>query len=546
MDTSPHDDADTALDALIRNRLSRRSVMKSLLAGGAAAAAGGVVPMRLLTDTALAAAGDPSSLTFKQAEHVIREDHHVAPGYDAQVLIRWGDKVLADAPEWDPANLTAEAQEKQFGYNNDFIAYMPLPAGSENSEHGLLCVNHEYTDAELMFPGLTSKTKVAEMTRAQTDVDISAHGHSVIEIRKTGNTWQVVDNSPYARRISARTTELAISGPAAGHDRMKTSYDTTGTRVIGTFNNCAGGVTPWGTVLFAEENFHGYFGGDPDTVPEKDNYRTYGIKGKSRYSWSRFYDRYDVEKEPNEPNRFGWMVEYDPYDPKSVPTKRTALGRFKHEAATCVTVQDGRLVVYTGDDERFEHLYRFVSNKPVNTTDRAANRDLLDDGTLYVAKFEDDGVVRWLPLVHGHGPLTVANGFKSQADVMIETRKAAKLLGATDMDRPEDVEPNPVNGRIYMMLTNNTKRKPEHVNAANPRAKNTYGHILEMIPPGASGANPGKAAEHDADIFKWEIVMLCGDPNNPDHGAKYHPQTAEYGAWLAAPDNCTFDSKGRL
>ncbi len=534
------------LEEIVRTRLSRRTAVKGLLAGGAAAAASGIAPMRWLTDTALAAAGDPSTLTFKQADHVIKDDHHVAPGYNAQVLIRWGDKVLGDAPEWDVNNLTPEAQEKQFGYNNDFVAYLPLPAGSSNSEHGLLCVNHEYTNGEMMFDGLTRKDKVAQMDARQTDIDMSAHGHAVIEIRKTGDQWEVVENSPYARRISARTTEIAISGPAAGSDRMKTSYDATGMRVIGTINNCAGGVTPWGTVLMAEENFHGYFSGDPEKTSEAENYRSYGLAGKSRYSWSRFHDRFDIEKEPNEPNRFGWMVEFDPYDPNSVPVKRTSLGRFKHEAATCVTLPDNRLVVYSGDDERFEHLYKYVSNGRFDPNNRTNNQDLLDDGTLFVAKFEDDGIVRWLPLVWGTGPLTPENGFRSQGDVMIETRKAAKLLGATPMDRPEDVEPNLVNGRVYMMLTNNTRRKPEQVDAANPRAENAFGHILELIPPGARGPEGGKMAEHDALTFKWEIVMLCGDPNNPDHGAKYHPQTAEYGAWLAAPDNCTFDNQGRL
>lgn len=534
------------LGDIIAVRMTRRGAVKGLLAGGTAAVASGVVPLRIFSQAALAAAGDPSTLSFKQADHVIKDDHHVAPGYKTQVLIRWGDKVLGDAPEWSPATQSAEAQEKQFGYNNDFVAYLPLPAGSQNSDHGLLCVNHEYTDAELMFPGLTRKTRVAQLTRDQVDIEMAAHGHTVIEIEKTGNGWQVVENSPYARRISTRSTVMEISGPAAGNDRLKTSSDATGTRVIGTLNNCAGGVTPWGTVLFAEENFHGYFGGDPAKTAEEENYRSYGIKGKSGYAWSRYHDRFDVEKEPNEPNRFGWMVEYDPYDPTSTPIKRTALGRFKHEAATCVALQDGRVVVYAGDDERFEHLYKFVSNGRVDPNNREANRDLLDDGTLFVAKFEDSGIVRWMPLVWGAGDLTPENGFKSQADVLIEARKAAKLLGATPMDRPEDVEPNLVNGRVYMMLTNNTKRKPEQIDAANPRANNTYGHILEMIPPGARGANGGKTAQHDALAFKWDIVMLCGDPKNPEHGAKYHPQISQYGSWLAAPDNCTFDNKGRL
>ncbi len=529
----------TPLAELIDTRLSRRSALKSLFAAGVATVA---------APAAFAATreNDPSSLSFAQASHSIEMYHQAAPGHRADVLIRWGDKVLRDAAEFDPFKLSAEAQEKQFGYNNDFVAFLPLPRGSKNSTHGLLAVNHEYTNPELMFSGLTANDAAGKMTREQADVELSAHGLSIIEIRKGANGWHPVENSRLNRRISARTTEMTVAGPAAGHDRLKTKADPSGKRVIGTLNNCSGGVTPWGTVLTAEENFNSYFGGDPDKTPEAANHQRLGIKGKSRYSWPRFYERFDIEKEPNEPNRFGWVVEIDPYDPHSTPIKRTTLGRFKHEAATCVVAPDGRVVVYSGDDEAFEYIYRFITAKKFVPNNPAANRDLLDEGTLSVAKFDDAGTLRWLPLVFGQGPLTPANGFHSQADVLIDTRRAADLLGATPMDRPEDVETNPVNGRVYVMLTNNNTRKPDQISKLHPRPTNLYGHIVELLPPGTEGSDGARGAMHTADEYRWEVLLLAGDPAKPEHGAKYHPDTEKLGNWLAAPDNCTFDNRGRL
>jgi secreted PhoX family phosphatase len=319
---------------------------------------------------------------------------------------------------------------------------------------------------------------------------------------------------------------------------MKTNYDPTGTKIFGTINNCAGGKTPWGTVLMAEENFHGYFGGElPADSPEARNHKRYGVPGTA-YAWWRSQDRFDVGKEPNEPNRYGWMVEYDPYDPSSTPVKRTALGRFKHEGATSFVNKDGRVVLYSGDDERFDYLYRFVTNGTFDPNNPEANRDLLDDGVLSVAKFDEEKVT-WLPLVYGEGPLTEENDFHSQADVLIETRRAADLLGATPMDRPEDVEPNPVNGRVYVMCTNNSRRKAEQVDAVNPRAENAHGQVVELIPPGGAG----KDADHTADQFDWDFLLLAGDPKKADSGAKYHPDTE---AWLSSPDNCAFDAQGRI
>jgi secreted PhoX family phosphatase len=528
---------------LIERRLTRRAALRGL--GGAAAAA-------TLTDQLLAAAepalaqgapmqGGPSTLTFAELPHGMAQRDAVAEGYDIQVVIRWGDPVLADAPAYDPTRQTAEAQARQFGYNNDYLDYFPLPQGSRSSEHGLICVNHEYTNTNLMFAGIgEGRAARGRTTREQAAVEIEAHGMSVVEVRKEGGTWRAVPGGPMNRRITMNTP-MRMSGPAAGHDRLKTNADPTGTRVLGTLNNCAGGNTPWGTVITAEENFNNYFGGAAaETGPEAATYRRYGVQRDATYAWGRHFDRFNLDKEPNEPNRFGWIVEYDPYDPNSVPVKRTALGRFKHEGATHAVGADGRVAFYSGDDERFEYLYKFVTARPWNPNDRAANRDLLDEGTLYVAKFEERGVMRWLPLVHGQGPLTAANGFASQADVVIEARRAADLLGATPMDRPEDVETNPVNGRVYVMLTNNSRRTAQQANPANPRAANMHGHIVEVIPPGAGTDR----VDHAATEARWEIFLLAGKPGM-DAGARYHRATSDNG-WLSCPDNVAFDSKGRI
>ncbi len=525
--------ANPAFGEIVALRLSRRAALRAL----ASTAVAGVLAPQAARESAARTA---SSLTFTEVSAQPSTTHAVAPGYRADILIRWGDPVVAGAPPFEVHNLTAAAQERQFGYNNDFLAYLPLPAGSDNSTHGLLVVNHEYTNTSFMWPGITSESVLELMTRERTEVELAAHGLSVVEVRRTGGTWAVVADSRLSRRVPM-TTPVRISGPAAGHARLQTRADPAGTRVLGTLNNCAGGKTPWGTTLHGEENFHGYFSGDAPADGEAAARERYGV-GAGRYKWwGRHIDRFNLALEPNEPNRFGWIVELDPYDPASTPVKRTALGRFKHEGASTIVNKDGRVVLYSGDDERFEYIYRFVTSGVFDPANRAANRDLLDSGVLSVARFEADGSLHWRRLVHGEGPLTEANGFASQADVLIEARRAADLLGATKMDRPEDVEPNPVTGIVYAMLTNNAARKEEEVDAVNPRASNVHGHIVAMIPPGGSG----KDADHAADVFTWTIPILGGDPAKPEDGAKYHPGVSADG-WLSAPDNVAFDARGRL
>lgn len=521
---------------VIAVRLGRRDLLKGAL--GAAAMATAVGPLALLA-AAPAAAQAGSRFRFEELEAGVDINHHVAAGYDADVLIRWGDAVVPGAPPFDPRRQSAAAQRMQFGYNCDFVGYFPVPGASNPSQHGLLVVNCEYTNEELMFPGLRRQdvrnVAFAEMTRDLVDIEMAAHGGAVIEVRRENGKWRVVADSKYARRIDA-TTPMQVSGPAAGHPRLQTSSDPEGRRVLGTINNCAGGVTPWGTWLTCEENFHGYFSGKLlDGHPETANYRRIGVPGSS-YAWGRFHDRFNITREPNEPNRFGWVVEIDPFDPTSTPKKRTALGRCKHEGAAGIINKDGRYVIYCGDDERFDYVYRFVTRAGVDRASREANRDILDDGVLSVARYNADGTLDWLPLVHGQGPLTAANGFVSQADVLIELRRAADLLGATRMDRPEDVEANPVTQKVYVILTNNTSRKPDQADAANPRGPNPFGHIIEMIPPDG---------DHGAAQYRWEVLLKCGDPTVASVGAMYSTETTRNG-WFGMPDNIAFDSQGRL
>jgi secreted PhoX family phosphatase len=366
----------------------------------------------------------------------------------------------------------------------------------------------------------------------------------VVEIAQgSDGLWSVVRDSAYNRRITPLNTDMTFSGPAAGHDRMKTNADPAGMTVVGTVNNCAGGMTPWGTYLMAEENFHGYFWTDKVDAEDKPDLSEqaeakqmdrYGVPGMW-YAWGKHYDRWNIDKEPNEPNRWGWIVEVDPRNPDALPIKHTSLGRFRHEGAETTISSSGKLVIYSGDDNRFDYQYKYVSNDSVTPENSVFGSSLLSDGILYVARFDEDGTIAWLPLVHGEGPLTAGNGFNSQADVMIDTRLAADLLGATPMDRPEDAQPRG-DGTAYIMLTNNTSRKPEQVNAANPRADSAFGHIIEIKEAGG---------DHAATTGTWSILVKCGDPTIEEVGAQWNPETSENG-WFGSPDNCAIDADGRL
>ena len=531
-------DLSNAIRTVIAARVSRRAFLGGTAGAFSAYAASGFVGS-LFSGEALAA-GAASSLGFAELKRSMSETHAVSPGYDVNVVAAWGDPLIAGLPAFDSTKLDAADQANRFGYNCDFVAFLPLPKGSSASDHGLLCVNHEYISPNVMFPGSRRTDAAKAMSAEQVAIGNMAIGHSVVEIRRDNGHWAVVADSPFNRRVTL-DTEIAIAGPVAGHPWLRTSADPTGTLVKGMIYNCGGGVTPWGTVLTCEEGASDTFGGDPTKLPAAAVLERYAFDGSDYYGRARFDPRFDFDKEPNEANRFDWVVEIDPYDPASMPVKRTALGRMSHEAATVVLNKDGRVVVYMGDDDYFEYCYRYVSTGRYDPAKPESSTGLLDDGVLSVAKFDADGTMRWLPLVHGTGPLTAENGFADQADVLLKTRLAADALGATPMDRPEDIEANPVTGRVYAVMTKNKKISAEKLNPANTRPENHYGHIIELIPPGGRGAD----ADHAADVFNWDIFVMAGNPNDAKHGASFHPDTSADG-WFVNPDNIAFDPNGLL
>jgi len=515
------------LHDLIEVAVGRRQFLRAGLAGAVVALPGagllaGCASEPLMTAPTLGFAAIPPST----ADRVV-----VPPGYRAQVLYRWGDPAgaAAGSPEFKPdAANTADEQALQAGMHHDAIEYFPLPRESRGAGRGLLALNHEYTDDGLLHPDGRKTWSVEKVHKSQ-----AAHGVSVIEIERDGAQWRVVRPSQYARRITANTP-MRIAGPAAGSAYLRTNAEPTGATALGTLNNCAGGRTPWGTYLTCEENFNGYFAGGPNITAAMGRY---GIRrGGWGYRWHEHDPRFDMTIEPNEPNRFGWVVEIDPYDPRATPVKRTALGRFKHEGAMLTLAADGRVVVYSGDDERFEYLYKFVSRDRYDPVDRAANRDLLDHGTLYVARFAGDGTGEWRALRHGDPGLTDADGFESQADVLVRTRMAADALGATKMDRPEWVAVHPRTKEVYCALTNNALRGGAGqvpADAANPRPNNVFGHIVRWREAGNDPA---------ATRFAWDVFVLAGDPASPDPGKRGTVKGDGFGS----PDGLRFDERGVL
>ncbi|MGW6534307.1 PhoX family protein [Streptomyces sp. NPDC055011] len=547
---------------VIAGVLSRRSALRAAAVVTVASAAGGSLVVAGAPEAQAHGGHKPHrpapkadgarGLRFAPVAPNTADQVTVPSGYGQNVVIRWGEPILRGAPAFDSEKQTAKAQAGQFGYNNDFLSLLPL-----RGEYGrqVLVANHEYTDEQLMFRGYDA----ANPTREQVEIAWAAHGLSVVVVQEERRTGKLTPVSRhYLNRRLHTSSAFELTGPVAGSALVRTSADPRGRTVLGTLNNCAGGTTPWGTILSGEENFNQYFANGSSATDKR-----YGVgTGASERKWERFDKRFDLAQEPNEIHRFGWVVELDPYDPDSTPRKRTALGRFKHEAAQPRLTADGRPVVYMGDDERFDYFYKFVSSKRMMKGDsrraHAHNLTLLDEGTLYVAKLtgdspaaeidgtgklpndgEFDGSGTWIPLATAgpKGAVSHVPGMTAE-EVFVFTRLAGDKVGATKMDRPEDVEPSPRTGRVYVALTNNTNRGKgtnPGVDEANPRNLNKHGQVLEL-------------AEHwddpTSDGFAWRLFLVAGDPNDPATYFAGYPK--EKVSPISCPDNVAFDPHGNL
>ena len=552
----PNRSGNPHIGEVLRGVVARRSVLR-----GTAAASAGLAVGALANPSAAAAATGVArpaadTLTFAAVPPNKRDNVTVPVGYDYDVIMKWGDPVLPGAPRFDVYHQTPEAQAQQFGYNCDYVSLVPIPG---RRGRAVLAVNHEYTTETLMFPSDEYSLN------AQSRISIQAHGMSMVEVRRGDRpgAWERVPvrDTKLNRRITA-DTPMRIMGPAAGTKRMRTSYDPSGRVALGTFNNCAGGTTPWGTILSGEENFNFYFMISDGLEPAyAESYDRYTLDGVDAREWGKVDPRFDLSQEPTEPFRVGYIVEVDPFDPESMPRKHTMLGRLKHEGANISVASDGRVAAYMGDDERGEYMYKFVSAKRWRDSDAPQDREhnmrLLDTGTLYVARFRGDG--RQDGVYDGTGKwIRLANHRRSfvpgmeLADVLIDTRFAADTVHATKMDRPEDVDVHPQTGRVYAALTNNDERGTAFpVNEANPLGHsriresldgplirvngNRNGYVLELTEDGRDAT---------ATSFRWMLLLVCGDPEARETYFAGYPK--DQVSPISCPDNIAFDPAGNL
>lgn len=468
---------------------------------------------------------DKDLLGFKAVSASTQDKVIVPQGYEAKVLISWGDPLFSKAKPYDESKIIDMNAVKNahlvFGDNDDGMSFFPL-----SKNRGILAVNNEYINPEIMFNHHGKNLSKEDVLYEQASV-----GVSILEIEKKGDDWTVVLDSKYNRRIDANT-KMQVSGAAKKEVLKNEKF------VHGTFANCANGQTPWGTYITCEENFENFFGSSDENLEFNDAFKRYGFNKTSLYGWEKFDERFDLAKNMDEANRFGWIVEINPFDAKSTPVKRTSLGRFKHENAEIIVEKDGLVIVYMGDDEMNEFIYKFVSkHKYKKGTDTSK---ILDEGTLYVGQFNGNvgdfrGSGKWIALEYGKNGLDESKGFKSQADILINTRLAASVVGATPMDRCEWIASHKESGsrEVFATLTNNKNRT--QANAANPRTKNLYGQILKWIPKNS----------HKDDEFTWEIFTLVGNPDN-QKGLNKGSNNITSENKFNSPDGLKFDRDGRL
>jgi len=534
------------------NVLEKEMSRRGLLKGGTAFAALGLFSTFGLTgcntNNSDSNEEDRISLGFESIPGSKTDGVLVAAGYSAQILAPWGTPLNSTANEWmDDGTNTALDQANSVGMHHDGMRFFPLDGSSTD---GLLCINHEYIDKDALH--FTDAPRDSELVRKE----INAHGVSVVRVKLNNGKWEVIQDDQYNRRFTA-ATQMEIAGPLASSSELITPFSTSGEQTRGTLNNCGNGYTPWGTYLTCEENWPGYFVADENTMTD-DQIRI-GISGlnSGSYNWhdqagnedevDGEFSRFNLtpsgtdssEDYRNEANGYGYIVEIDPYDPDSTAIKRTALGRFRHEGCVFSKLEEGKpITFYSGHDSRFEYLYKFVSDAVWDPADAERSDRLtvgakyMDFGTLYVARFDTEGVGTWLPLevdsLTTDGTSTLGDNLGSKAQIILNTAGAADLVGATPMDRPEWTAVDPVTGTVYLTLTNNTSRT-ETTNAANPRLNNAFGHIIRWDE--TEGTNN----------FNWDIFVF-GSPANAD--AETNLSGLDELNQFASPDGLVFDDRG--
>ena len=557
-DTPFHEHGDevpsnTSANPTFYDVVDARASRRGFLIGGLAAIATGLFGAGLGPRAALAQTTAASGLLGFAPVPVSKADAVVVPaGYKVQILAPWGTPITGDMPAWRSGANSGSEQAMQVGMHHDGMHFFPIDG---SSTEGLLVMNHEYIEPRFLHAAkwagqaIDGDTVLFDANGLRDDDEVlkelNAHGISVIRVsRGTDGSWAVMPD-PVNRRITGLTA-MEIAGPARGAAHLVTRYSPDGTRTRGTLNNCAHGVTPWNTYMAAEENWAGYFVNASGEMPREQD--RYGVSDEgSRYGWEKAASGADefirfnaaataasaAEDYRNEPNTFGWMVEFDPFDPASVPVKRTALGRFAHEGIVFAPAVAGKPVVcYSGDDSRFEYIYKFVSAAPYDPA--TASGALLDEGTLHVARFNPDGTGEWLALAPGQNGLTPENGFADLADILVNTRLAADRAGATKMDRPEWGTIDPASGEVYFTLTNNTRRTQTEVDPVNPRAENAFGQIVRWSYPGG---------DHTATGFAWQLFVIAGTEKQ---SAIFDGQALGEDNIFACPDGMWCDPQSRL
>jgi uncharacterized protein len=437
----------------------------------------------------------------------------LAEGFIYKNLCAFGDPLKEGLRSYDPKELNGEQQKMRMGGACDFLHVF-----EESDNKAIICINNEFPEFGA-HPNPKARLKAA----------YHSVGVSIAQItRSEKGDWGIDLSSPVNRRVTP-SSKAIITGPAAAHDRMKSKASPDGIQSAGTLGNCAGGYTPWGTYLSAEENIQQYFSGQIKGHKEEEHFRRFGMMAKGNF-FSKIDPRFDLNNESQSALHFGMVVEIDPYEPNEPIKKHSMLGRCKHECAKVRLRKDGHVEVYTSDDQVFEYLYKFVSKKKYKEGDRQHNKTLLESGILHVAKFEENGSMKWLPMIHGQGLLTSKNGFNSQADVQIDSRKAADLLEATPMDRPEDIDIHPHTGNVFFFMTGNGERSSKELNAAN-KVEQGAGHIIELNDQGQGG--------------EWSFYTICGKFSGDPSNSTFSSSTTLPGCFVY-PDNGAFDQNGEL